>query len=511
MKRLLLLSLSIVVFFACKDAGNRTKVTNEIQPLHFTFTTSHNIEPIALLNLGGLYHLIYGTSDEPDIRKTNIIGQAISEDLINWSESSKAVFPKYNNSLLKGGIIIDSNNITGYGTSESPPLVAVLIRIEIGDSINQGMKKAFPILAFSTDDGNLWAVTTDKINFPPAFINNPQNVGICWHQPTKKWIMSIALNDHVELYSSADLRLWNFESLLGTDFFPEEIKWKRTTLFSSGDGIHWVLLVDIKKSGKHQTAGGTVYFIGYFDGHSFLNQSSQLHWLDYGEDIYGSLISTGCDGRTINVGWRNNNDKQSSKNNNHFSPIITLPRELNLENSNTEWFITASPVLELKKIYGKDVKLEPVKVSYKVDDLQLISGVKAPFEVFLKFNTSDIQKGSFPTRFGVSFWNSRREHMTFGFDRFGYYYIDKSGLVPSLGTQIVNDPIRMPSNHSDSTMSLRLIVDISTIECFTEGGKLVMTSTYSSSEPFNRLKLFAVNGNIDFLEGKIIELRTSRP
>jgi fructan beta-fructosidase len=505
MKRILLFSLSIVGLLGCKGNADHKKTTGEMRPLHFTGAGPGNIEPIALLNYGGFYRLIYGTSDA-----ANNIRQSISKDLINWSERSKSVFPGYNNSVLRGGVIIDSNNITGYGTKERPALVAVLVSIENEDSSDQDKKKVLPVLAFSRDDGNSWAVATDTVNFPRAFINNPQHVSICRHQATKKWIMSVALNDHVEFYSSADLRFWTFESLLGTDFFPEEIKWKRTALFPSGDD-HWVLLADVKKTGKSQAGGGTVYFVGYFDGHSFINQSSQLHWLDYGEDIYGSLSAVAEDGRTINVGWKTYDGEPSSKTGDHDRELMTIPRELHLENINREWFITSSPVRELKSIYSKEVKLAPVNVSYKANDVLLVSNVDTPVEVFLKFNTSNIQKGSFPTRFGVSFWNDKEKLISFGFDRFGYYYIDKSGLTPSSGTLTMNAPVKMPFEHVDSTMSFRFIVDISTIECFTEEGKLVMTSTYTSDEPLNKLKLFSVNGNIDLLEARVVELKTPRP
>ena len=96
--------------------------------------------------------------------------------------------------------------------------------------------------------------------------------------------------------------------------------------------------------------------------------------------------------------------------------------------------------------------------------------------------------------------------MIFGFDRFGYFYVDKSGLVPSTGKPVPDGVIKMPYVHEDSTMSLRFIVDDTKIECFAEGGKLVLTSTYLSDRTFNKLKLFALNGNIELIEGKIINL-----
>ena len=81
----------------------------------------------------------------------------------------------------------------------------------------------------------------------------------------------------------------------------------------------------------------------------------------------------------------------------------------------------------------------------------------------------------------------------------------------SPGKQIPEDLIKMPCNHTDSIMSIRFIIDISTLECFAEDGKLAMTCSYPSHDRFNRITLFAEKGNIDLLEGKIIRLKTLVP
>ena len=325
---MLILSLLIVLFHGCRNTGNDKKFTNFNSPLHFNITKSRANEPIALLNIKGTYHLFYTTFKESDLNNTSSIGHSISSDLLHWREISKSVFSEYKNLILRGTIVFDSKNITGYGTIEYPPLIAVFASSNKSESKFEKITIGKPVLAFSIDNGESWKVILENIDLPDSFGKNPQNAGISWFEPTRKWIMSVTLNDHVEFYSSADLKIWNFESLIGADFFPEEIKWKRSALFSAGDDIHWILLADIKKSGKIQGSGGTVYFVGYFDGHNFINQSSQLHWLDYGQDIYGSLISIGDDGRRINIGWRNRIDEIPQKTRGNITGIVTLPREI---------------------------------------------------------------------------------------------------------------------------------------------------------------------------------------
>jgi sucrose-6-phosphate hydrolase SacC (GH32 family) len=67
----------------------------------------------------------------------------------------------------------------------------------------------------------------------------------------------------------------------------------------------------------------------------------------------------------------------------------------------------------------------------------------------------------------------------------------------------------MPIDHADSTMSFHFIVDTGIIECFAEGGKLVMTGTYPLDKNFDRLELFSVNGDIGLEEGRVIEFALS--
>lgn len=509
MKRILLLYLLIVLCFACKNSENQTKAIKGGRTFHFNLTNSHLTEPVTLLHNRGFYHLFYIDSDKSNVNKVNCLGHAISKDLIRWSESPKSTFSNNNNSIYRGGIIIDSNNITGYGTIENPPLVALFAVTDNIESRSEDRKNILPMLAYSNDNGNSWTISTDKINSPEAFLNNPQNIGIFWHQPTLKWIMSLALSDHVEFYSSPDLRFWNFESSFRSDYFSDEINLKRTILFSSSDEIHWVLLIDIKSTDPDQSSGGTIYLIGSFDGHNFINQSSQPRWLDYGKDIYGSIVFTGTDERRINVVWMNGTGEKSVKQDYQETGITTFSRQLSLDNVKGELAISVSPVAEMKEIYGKEIVLGLANVSSTDNDLPIISGIRTPIEVILKFNTSEIKRWNFPSRFGVIFWNKLGEHLSFGYDTsFRHYFIDKSGTKPFSGIKGVYEPLKMPFNHSDSTMSLHLVVDISTFECYAEDGKLVMTGSYSSRKQFNKMTLFAENGKLDLSEGKVINLTT---
>ncbi len=461
MNKLLFLAWGVALSAGCLSGTGRQAPAGKVDPLHFILPGPGPCEPIGLLDLHGVYRLFYSGAPGP-----GGVGQMVSKDLVHWTRQVPFSFPPKSGKVFKGGIFIDSNNLSGYGTREKPPLVAIL--------------SSEPFLAFSVDEGITWTAAHDKTALPKPLLDNPQAISPVWYPATRKWIMGLAVQDHVEFYSSSDLRTWKFESSLGGDFFPEEVKWKRTTLYPCGDSPNWVLLADIRKEGKAPTPGGTVYFIGSFDGHSFENRSAQLHWLDYGEDIYSSIIAVGKNGRCITLGWKEDSVSQP----------ITIPRELHTEEFNDEWIITTTVAPPLKKLAGKETVTGPLSVSYQTGDVPLVSGVKMPMEVFLDFNTVNIQKGSFPVRFGIGFRNDKGERMAFVFDRFGYYYIDRSGLPNLPMNPVGREPAKMPFEHTDSTMRLDLIIDDGIIECFAEGGKLVMSGTYPPGENFNQLVLF---------------------
>jgi fructan beta-fructosidase len=477
----------VVLTAGCGDTGNRTQSAEKQHSIHFFPAGSGPVEPIALVGSRGVYRLFYPVSH--GVGPGRIV-QAVTKDLIHWSSSPAISIPQFRDSVFHGGIVVDSNNLSGYGGKQKAALIAVL--------------PTAPFLAFSTNEGETWTAAAVKPDLPKEFIDNPQNCNILWHAPTRKWIMSLAIADHMEFYSSPDLHTWRFESSVGGDFFPEEVKWRRAALYPCADKLHWVLLADIKKEGKAAAPGGTVYFVGSFDGHSFVNESAQLHWLDYGEDVYTSLVTTGEDGHEISIGWKDDTGRQP----------ITIPRKLELEDMQDQWIIAAAPVRRLKAQYGQATDPGPVTVSYKTAGITLASGVSAPMEVFLKFATGGIQKGSFPLRFGVRFRNDKGEGIAFVFDRFGYYYLDRSGLAASAGGasgasggSAGREPVKMPFDHADSTMSFHFIVDHGIIECFAEGGKLVMTGTFPLDENFNKIELFSVNGDIGLLEASVIELK----
>src|ERR1700709_1944695 len=99
-----------------------------MRPLHFSAAGEPGrMEPVALVHFRGVYRLFYESAGEADSGKVNGgsdpgkakgVVQSTSKDLIDWSKGAVFTFPQYNGSGFHGGIVIDSNNLTGYGSRE---------------------------------------------------------------------------------------------------------------------------------------------------------------------------------------------------------------------------------------------------------------------------------------------------------------------------------------------------------------------------------------------------------
>jgi sucrose-6-phosphate hydrolase SacC (GH32 family) len=65
----------------------------------------------------------------------------------------------------------------------------------------------------------------------------------------------------------------------------------------------------------------------------------------------------------------------------------------------------------------------------------------------------------------------------------------------------------VPYKISD-TITIRALVDVSSVEVFVDGGKLAMTEIFFPSEDFSRLKIFSEGGNVLLNRGEIFQMNS---
>jgi beta-fructofuranosidase/levanase/fructan beta-fructosidase len=167
---------------------------------------------------------------------------------------------------------VDWGNKSGLGDGTKPPLIAFYTYHEpVGwdegkvDAQTQGM-------AYSHDNGRTWKKYEGNPVVKNPGIRDFRDPNVVWYAAQNKWIMSLAVQDHIAFYSSTNLIDWTYESDFGLDLGAHTGVWECPDLFPiKVDGTEeekWVLLVSINPGGPN-IGSVTQYFVGGFDGRQF--------------------------------------------------------------------------------------------------------------------------------------------------------------------------------------------------------------------------------------------------
>ncbi len=288
---------------------------------HFTPDRNWMNDPNGLFYYKGKYHLFFQHNPQANEWGNMSWGHATSTDLYNWHEEPVALSCTPTSGIFSGSAVVDLHNTSGFGTADNPPIVAIYTEHQ-NDESNQSQ-----CLAFSLDEG----ATFTKYEDNPVLdigAKNFRDPKVQWID--SQWVMTVALaNDHkISFYSSPDLKKWKHLS----DFGPAaEVGgvWECPDLIQFGD--KWALLVSLNPGG-YQIGSGTQYFIGSWNGRSFIADDLQTRWLDYGRDNYaGVTFSNTPNNKKIFIGWMSNWHYAKIAPTDPWRSAMTIPRELSLQ------------------------------------------------------------------------------------------------------------------------------------------------------------------------------------
>ncbi|MXN91672.1 levanase precursor [Flavobacterium sp. Sd200] len=244
------LTWGVVLFlgYHCWAQEVKGTFTEKYRPqYHFSLPKGWINDPTGMIYYKDWYYLNYGTGK--------------TKDFVHWEFGMPKFQKQEGIGMMSGSAVVDYNNTSGFGTKSNPPIVAIYSELRHSDIMQ------FQSVAYSLDGGNTFTAYDKN---PVIDINNTEfrDPQVFWHEPTKKWIMAVALAEatKVRLYGSTDLKEWTFLS----DFGPYGARggvWECPDLFPlavNGDPRHikWVMQVGV------QPVNGQ-YFVGDFDGTSF--------------------------------------------------------------------------------------------------------------------------------------------------------------------------------------------------------------------------------------------------
>ncbi|MEH0155373.1 glycoside hydrolase family 32 protein [Limibacter armeniacum] len=460
---------------------------------HFSPPANWMNDPNGMVFYKGMYHLFYQYYPDSTVWGPMHWGHAVSSDMVYWENLPIAIYPDTMGYIFSGSAVVDEQFSSGFGKKGDPALVAIFTYHNPKKASENARDVQSQGIAFSNDNGETWNKYDKNPVLESSGIPDFRDPKVMWHAPSKKWIMSLAVKDHIEFYSSPDLKMWKKESEFGKDKGAHGGVWECPDLFTLkvDDKDKWVLLVSINPGGPNG-GSATQYFVGDFDGKQF-NLEYPLDsavWLDWGKDNYAGVTWSNIpeeDGRRLFLGWMSNWEYGQAVPTKTWRSAMTLPRSLGLVKTTDGYLLTGTPVEELKTLREDHAVQSNIEVSDPPVELDILDGTNNQFE--LKANISlNMSK-----KLEVKLSNREGEQVTILINtETNELVIDRtrSGNVAfeSHFPAIVKGPLP-PLDQKQ--IDLHLFVDKASMEIFINKGQLQVTNLIFPDKPYNKLLISA--------------------
>jgi fructan beta-fructosidase len=478
-KRVLTLLLVFVVGvnFHCHAQSNYQEPYRP--QFHFTPAAHWMNDPNGLIYFNGKYHLFYQYYPEATVWGPMHWGHAVSTDLLHWKHLPIALYPDSLGWIFSGSAIIDSENTAGFGKN-----AMIAIFTYHNDEIWQhGDKKPQSQgIAYSLDEGLTWTKYTQNPVLKHSGEQDFRDPKVFWHKDSSKWIMTLATGDRIKLFSSSNLKNWQFES----EFKPEEKTelgvWECPDLFQMEDeksgAKKWILIVNHGDKAPNGGSGGR-YFVGDFDGKTFTKTQDPI-WLDYGTDFYAAVTFSNLpSNRHVLLGWMSNWQYAVKVPTDLWRSAMTLPRELKLISSNGTYVLNQSIVSEFNSI--SQPYFEKASITNDFSKEYNLQNSQISFDVDAKDNQ----------QFQLAFSNKLGEEFVITFEN-GLLKTNrlKSGKVDfsdSFAAKIQEFQL------TDKLKNISLIIDQSSVEILVNDGAYSMTNLFFPTEGYARFTISNLN------------------
>ena len=380
-------------------------------------------------------------------------GHSTSTDLVHWKYEGDAVEPDALGTVFSGSAVVDMENTSGFGKG-----AVIALYTSAGESQTQS-------LVYSTDNGK----TFHKFEGNPVITSNVpdfRDPHMFWNEDIKKWNMILAAGQHMEIYTSDNLKDWKLESFFGEKYGNHGGVWECPDLMKMkvrGTGKEkWMLICNINPGGP---SGGsaTQYFIGDFDGHKFTCDSKPevTKWMDYGKDHYATVsFDNAPNGRRVAIAWMSNWQYANQVPTQQYRSGNSIPRDLGLFEYKGETYCSVVPSPEMTAARSK-------KAGKKLtESCEMVVNLKGNATITLSNDKGEKV---------VMNYDAKAE--TFSMDR------TKSGKM-----DFSKDFAAVTKAPTYGNISqLRIFIDKSSIEALDADGKMSMTNLVFPSKPYNKV------------------------
>ena len=380
-------------------------------------------------------------------------GHSTSTDLVHWKYEGDAVEPDALGTVFSGSAVVDMENTSGFGKG-----AVIALYTSAGESQTQS-------LVYSTDNGK----TFHKFEGNPVITSNVpdfRDPHMFWNEDIKKWNMILAAGQHMEIYSSDNLKDWKYESSFGEKYGNHGGVWECPDLMKmkvrGTDKEKWMLICNINPGGPFG-GSATQYFVGDFDGHKFTCDSKPevTKWMDYGKDHYATVtFDNAPEGRRVAIAWMSNWQYANQVPTQQYRSGNSIPRDLGLFEYKGETYCSVVPSPEMTAARSK-------KAGKKLtESCEMVVNLKGNATITLSNDKGEKV---------VMNYDAKAE--TFSMDR------TKSGKM-----DFCKDFAAVTKAPTYGNISqLRIFIDKSSIEALDADGKMSMTNLVFPSKPYNKV------------------------
>lgn len=488
---------------------------------HFTPDSMWMNDPNGMVYYEGEYHLFYQYYPDSTVWGPMHWGHAVSEDLVHWERLPVALYPDSLGYIFSGSAVIDWGNSSGLGENGRPPMVAIFTHHDPeGDKAGRDDFQ-YQSIAYSLDKGRTWTKYAGNPVLPNPGIRDFRDPKVFWHKASEKWVMALAVDDHIRFYSSPNLLSWQYESEFGKGIGGQGGVWECPDLFAlpleGRAEPMWVLLVSINP-GAPNGGSGTQYFLGDFDGRRFQmapdfakkvaedTLSGNPYWIDYGRDNYAGVTWSDIpetDGRRLFIGWMSNWDYAQSVPTERWRSAMTIARRLSLATTPEGTVLASEPVQELQQLRSDTVRIPGTPVSGALPITQWAAKSSPLLELDVNLSwTAD----KAPKAITLVFSNEAGEEFRTGLDlQGGQYFTDRSRAGDTGFEAGFAGRHTAPRWRNGQTARLHLFLDVASAELFADDGLSVMTDIFFPKQPFRQVRLEVEGGEVE-LSGTLYHL-----
>lgn len=432
------------------DTANREKY----RPVyHHTPAWGWMNDPNGMFYKDGVWHLYFQYNPYGSQWENMTWGHSTSTDLLHWTFQGAPIEADAWGTVFSGSAVVDHNNTSDFGKG-----AVVAMYTSAGENQTQS-------IAYSNDNGQTF---TKYAGNPVLTSNTPdyRDPHVFWNEDIKRWNMIMAEGQHMDIYSSADLKEWKLESQFGAEYGNHGGVWECPDLMKmkvrGTDQYKWMLLCNINPGGPFG-GSATQYFVGQFDGHKFTCESAPevTKWMDYGKDHYATVtFDNAPDGRRVAMAWMSNWQYANQVPTMQYRSANSVPRDLDLYEYQGQTYCGVTPSPEL-------AAARPKKATKTLTEA-------CEMVVTLKGNATITLANDMGEQVVMTYDEKSR---TFAMDRTKSGQKDFSDDFAALTVAPVHGKMSQ----------LRLFIDRSSIEAFDADGKMAMTNLVFPTKTYNKV------------------------